>query len=115
MSGANRRTRIHSREFACMSRMTTEARNPASEQIDTLSALQIARLMNAEDARVPQAVGREVEAIAKAIEIIAQRLRAGGRLIYIGEGTSGRFGVIEAYECHTKFSTPTEMGVAVVG
>jgi len=61
----------------------TEARNPASERIDTLSPLEIVRLMNAEDARVPAAVGREAENIARAVEAIAQRLRTGGRLIYI--------------------------------
>src|SRR5262245_32035947 len=97
-----------------MSRLTTEARNPASERIDTLSALEIARLMNAEDARVAEAVGREAEPIARAIEIIAQRLRAGGRLIYIGAGTSGRLGVLDATECPPTFSTPPEMVVGLI-
>ena len=71
----------------------TEARNPASEKIDTFSALSIVRLMNEDDRKVPIAVGRVGDAIAKAVEIIADRLRAGGRLIYIGAGTSGRLGV----------------------
>ncbi|HZN36462.1 MAG TPA: N-acetylmuramic acid 6-phosphate etherase [Pirellulaceae bacterium] len=97
-----------------MSRLTTEARNPASERIDTLSALEIARLMNAEDARVAEAVGREAEPIARAIEIIAERLRAGGRLIYIGAGTSGRLGVLDATECPPTFSTPPEMVVGLI-
>src|SRR5581483_7417427 len=92
-----------------MSRMTTEARNPASEKIDTLSPLEIVQLMNAEDARVAQAVGREAAPIARAIEVIADRLRAGGRLIYIGAGTSGRLGVLDASECPPTFSTPPEM------
>src|SRR4051794_40208849 len=91
-------TRITRRSINSMTRMTTEARNPASETIDTLSPLEIVRLMNAEDARVPEAVGREAEPIARAIEIIAQRLRTGGRLIYIGAGTSGRLGVLDASE-----------------
>jgi N-acetylmuramic acid 6-phosphate etherase len=97
-----------------MSRMTTEARNPASEKIDTLSPLEIVRLINAEDARVPEAVAREAEPIARAMEVIAERLRAGGRLIYIGAGTSGRLGVLDASECPPTFSTPPEMVVGLI-
>jgi N-acetylmuramic acid 6-phosphate etherase len=97
-----------------MSRSTTEARNPASERIDTLSPLEIVRLMNAEDVGVAEAVGREAEPIARAIETIAQRLRAGGRLIYLGAGTSGRLGVLDATECPPTFSTPPEMVVGVI-
>ncbi len=92
----------------------TEAHNPASERIDTLSPLEIVRLMNDEDARVPAAVGREAERIAQAIELIAQRLRAGGRLVYIGAGTSGRLGVLDASECPPSFSTPPEMVVGLI-
>jgi N-acetylmuramic acid 6-phosphate etherase len=94
--------------------MTTEARNPASEKIDTLSPLEIVRLMNAEDARVAEAVGREAEAIARAVDVIANRIRAGGRLIYIGAGTSGRLGVLDASECPPTFSTPPEMVVGLI-
>ena len=97
-----------------MSRLTTEARNPASERIDTLSPLEIVRLMSAEDARVPEAVGREAENIARAVEIIAQRLRSGGRLVYLGAGTSGRLGVLDASECPPTFSTPPEIVVGVI-
>lgn len=97
-----------------MSRLTTEARNPASEKIDTLAPLEIVRLMNAEDARVAEAVGLVGEAIAKAIDIIADRLRTGGRLIYIGAGTSGRLGVLDATECPPTFSTPPEMVVGLI-
>jgi N-acetylmuramic acid 6-phosphate etherase len=97
-----------------MSRVMTEARNPASEKIDTFSALSIVRLMNEEDRRVSIAVGRESDAIAKAVEIIADRLRAGGRLIYIGAGTSGRLGVLDASECPPTFSTPPEMVVGLI-
>jgi N-acetylmuramic acid 6-phosphate etherase len=94
--------------------MTTEARNPASERIDTLGPLELVRLMNAEDARVAEAVGREADAIARAIEIIAERLREGGRLIYLGAGTSGRLGVLDATECPPTFSTPPEMVVGLI-
>jgi N-acetylmuramic acid 6-phosphate etherase len=97
-----------------MSLPTTEARNPHSAAIDTLSALQIVRLMNAEDAQVAPAVGRQAESIAQAIEVIAQRLGDGGRLIYLGAGTSGRLGVLDAAECPPTFSTPPEMVVGVI-
>jgi N-acetylmuramic acid 6-phosphate etherase len=94
--------------------LTTEGRNPASEAIDSLSALEIVQLMNAEDARVAEAVGREAEPIARAIEAIADRLRAGGRLVYIGAGTSGRLGVLDAAECPPTFNTPPEMVVGII-
>jgi N-acetylmuramic acid 6-phosphate etherase len=97
-----------------MSGMTTEARNPASAKIDTLSPLEIVQLMNAEDARVPDAVAREAEPMARAVAVIADRLRAGGRLIYIGAGTSGRLGVLDASECPPTFSTPPEMVVGLI-
>jgi N-acetylmuramic acid 6-phosphate etherase len=97
-----------------MSRLTTEARNPASHKIDALSPLEIVRLINAEDSRVPEAVAREAANIARAVEVIAERLRAGGRLIYIGAGTSGRLGVLDASECPPTFSTPPEMVVGLI-
>jgi N-acetylmuramic acid 6-phosphate etherase len=93
---------------------TTEARNPASERIDTFSPLQIVRLMNAEDAHVAAAVSREAEHIARAIEVISERLRNGGRLIYLGAGTSGRLGVLDAAECPPTFSTPPELVVGII-
>lgn len=93
---------------------TTESSNPASERIDTLSALEIVRLMNAEDATVPAAIGRVAGEIAEAIEIIAARLRAGGRLIYFGAGTSGRLGVLDATECPPTFSTRPEQVVGLI-
>lgn len=97
-----------------LDRLTTEGRNPASEAIDSLSALEIVRLMNAEDATVAEAVGREAESIARAVEVIAERLRGGGRLIYIGAGTSGRLGVIDAAECPPTFNTPPEQVVGLI-
>ncbi len=97
-----------------LERLTTEARNPASERIDELSPLEIVRLMNAEDAKVPDAVGREAEKIARAIEVVADRLRRGGRLVYLGAGTSGRLGVIDAAECPPTFSTPPWQVIGVI-
>src|SRR5215472_1280824 len=94
--------------------LLTEARNPRSEAIDALSPLEIVRLMNSEDARVVAAVGAEAEAIAQAIEWAAERLRRGGRLVYVGAGTSGRLGVLDAAECPPTFSTPPGMVVGLI-
>ncbi len=94
--------------------LTTEARNPASEVIDTLSPLEIVRLMNAEDAQVAAAVGAEAEKIAAAIETIAQCFQRGGRLIYIGAGTSGRLGVLDATECPPTFNSPPGQVVGLI-
>ena len=97
-----------------MTAPTTENNNPASERIDELSALEIVRLMNVEDSTVPTAIGRVVEPIAKAVEIIADRLRNGGRLIYFGAGTSGRLGVLDATECPPTFNTRPEQVVGLI-
>jgi N-acetylmuramic acid 6-phosphate etherase len=94
--------------------LLTEARNPHSEAIDALDPASIVALMNAEDAKVVEAVGAETEAIARAIDLAAERFRRGGRLIYIGAGTSGRLGVLDASECPPTFSTPPEMVVGLI-
>ncbi|MDR3636588.1 MAG: N-acetylmuramic acid 6-phosphate etherase [Isosphaeraceae bacterium] len=94
--------------------LLTEARNPLSETLDCLSAAEIVALMNAEDAKVVAAVRAESEAIALAIEWTAERFRLGGRLIYIGAGTSGRLGVLDASECPPTFGTPPEMVVGLI-
>ena len=101
-------------DAANLNRLTTEASNPASARIDTLSPLEIVRLMNAEDAKVAEAVAHEAEAIARAIEVVSDRLRAGGRLIYLGAGTSGRLGVLDATECPPTFSTLPELVVGLI-
>ena len=92
----------------------TETRNAASATIDSLSPLQIVRLMNVEDQHVIDAVAREELAIARAIDVIAERFASGGRLIYVGAGTSGRLGVLDASECPPTFSTPPEMVVGII-
>jgi len=97
-----------------LARLTTEAINPASSRIDELDAAGIVAVMNAEDAEVAAAVARESAAIAQAIEIIADRFRGGGRLVYIGAGTSGRLGVLDASECPPTFGTPPEMVVGLI-
>src|SRR4051794_9982136 len=95
-------------------KLDTERRNPASADIDAMSAHDIAQTIIAEDATVAGAVAREVPHISRAIEEIAARLKQGGRLVYIGAGTSGRLGVLDASECPPTFSTPPEMVVGLI-
>jgi N-acetylmuramic acid 6-phosphate etherase len=94
--------------------LLTESRNPQSSDIDRLDAAGIVALMNAEDANVVAAGGAEAASIARAIEWAAARFRAGGRLIYVGAGTSGRLGVLDASECPPTFSTPPELVVGLI-
>ena len=82
---------------------TTEKRNPRSANIDTLSTLEIVDLIHSEDRTVPQAVGSQRENIAAAIDRIVECFRRGGRLFYVGAGTSGRLGVLDASECPPTF------------
>ena len=94
--------------------LTTEAANPATAEIDRLSAIEIVRAMNAEDALVAAAVARELPRIAAAVDAIVERLRRGGRLIYVGAGTSGRLAAVDAAECPPTFGVPPEMVVACI-
>lgn len=94
--------------------LTTEASNPASESLDRLSPLEIVRLINSEDAKIAHAVGEQAEQIAKAIEVIANRLQHGGRLIYIGAGTSGRLGILDASECPPTFNADPSQVVGLI-
>ena len=86
--------------------LLTESRNPATEHIDQLPTLDMLRLINNEDAKVAQAVAAVLPEIAKAIDEIAQRVQDGGRVFYIGAGTSGRLGVLDASEIPPTFSVP---------
>ncbi len=94
--------------------LLTEARNPASEALDSLSAAEIVALMNAEDVKVVEAVRAESSSIARAIDEVTDRFRRGGRLIYIGAGTSGRLGVLDASECPPTFNSPPELVVGLI-
>lgn len=85
--------------------LTTEARNPASEDLDKLSTIDFVRLVNSEDAKLAAAVADQVGPIAAAIDLVVARLTSGGRLIYMGAGTSGRLGVLDASECPPTFNT----------
>src|SRR3954454_794917 len=97
-----------------MDHLQTEARNPASANLDELTPLELVRLMNAEDAKVAPAVATQAEAIARAVDVIADRLRAGGRLVYAGAATSGRLGVLDATECPPTFNAPPGQIVGVI-
>src|SRR4051812_38024370 len=94
--------------------LLTESLNPLSAAIDALSPRAIVTLMNDEDARVVEAVRAEADAVATAIEWAADRFRRGGRLIYVGAGTSGRLGVLDASECPPTFSTPPGMVIGLI-
>ena len=96
---------------ASFARLETEQSNPATAEIDQMSPLEIAQAMNAEDATVAGAVARELPQVARAIEAIAGRLRGGGRLIYMGAGTSGRLGVLDASECPPTFNVSPDLVV----
>ncbi|HZD48867.1 MAG TPA: N-acetylmuramic acid 6-phosphate etherase [Silvibacterium sp.] len=92
-----------------LSNLPTEARNPATENLDRLSSSELVQAMHDADAEAFAAVGRELPQIAQAIEAIAARLDSGGRLFYLGAGTSGRLGVLDASECPPTYNTPPEM------
>jgi N-acetylmuramic acid 6-phosphate etherase len=92
----------------------TERRNPRTASIDLASPLEIADLINAEDHIVPDAVATQREPIARAIEIAEATFRAGGRLFYVGAGTSGRLGVLDASECPPTFGTDPEMVQGII-
>jgi N-acetylmuramic acid 6-phosphate etherase len=92
-----------------LSGLETERQNRASSDLDKMSALEIATLMNRQDARVLRAVRQALPAIAQAIEVVRDRLAAGGRLIYVGTGTSGRIGALDASECPPTFGTDPDL------
>src|SRR5919198_5400746 len=92
----------------------TEQRNPRTERIDVALPLEIVDLINAEDATVPQAVHAVRAEIARAIELVVAAFQQGGRLLYVGAGTSGRLGVLDAAECPPTFGTPPEMVVGII-
>jgi len=88
-----------------LAKLTTEQANPASSELDLKSALELAQIINAEDAKVAKAVERALPQVAQAIDLIADALRQGGRLIYVGAGTSGRIAALDASECPPTFNT----------
>ena len=91
--------------FDEFSHLLTEARNPKTRDIDTLSVPEILALINDEDRKVPEIVARELKSIARAVELYVGTLRSGGRVFYVGAGTSGRLGVLDAAELPPTFGT----------
>jgi N-acetylmuramic acid 6-phosphate etherase len=92
----------------------TEAVNPRTAGLDRMSTIEAARAMNAEDRGVAEAVGGVLPAVAAAVDVIAERLRAGGRLFYVGTGTSGRLGVLDASECPPTFGVPPDLVQGII-
>jgi len=97
-----------------LAQLLTEARNPATEHLDELPTLQMLAVMNDEDAKVAAAVRAELPSIALAVDDIAARFGRGGRLFYMGAGTSGRLGVLDASECPPTFSVPAELVQGII-
>lgn len=94
--------------------MGTEDYNKLTEDLDMMSTLDIVKVMNEEDKKVPYAIERVLTDIAKAIDLIVERLKSGGRLIYVGAGTSGRLGILDAAECPPTFGVDREMVQAII-
>jgi N-acetylmuramic acid 6-phosphate etherase len=100
--------------FEQLAKLTTEQRNPSSLEIDSLSVPEILGIINNEDKKVPFAVEREIPYIARAVEMVVDAFKKGGRLLYVGAGTSGRLGIVDASECPPTFGTPPEMVQGVI-
>jgi N-acetylmuramic acid 6-phosphate etherase len=94
--------------------LQTESLNPNSQNLDCQSTLQMVQIINAEDARIAPAVQKVLPQVAAAIDAIAERMARGGRLVYIGSGTSGRLGVLDASECPPTFSVSPDKVVGII-
>jgi len=101
-------------EMENLSQLATEARNPATAQIDSLTTREMLEVISAEDVTIAAAVHAELPQIARAIDEIAARFGRGGHLIYMGAGTSGRLGVLDASECPPTFSVPPELVQGII-
>ena len=104
----------HRKERGHTDHRRTEQRNAASKNLDRMAAREIVRLMNREDRKVAVAVGREIPAIARAVDAIVRGIRNGGRLIYVGAGSSGRMAVLDAAECAPTFGTSPKLVQALI-
>ena len=101
-------------EMENLSQLATESRNPATAQIDSLTTREMLEVISAEDVTIAAAVHAELPQIARAIDEIAARFGRGGHLIYMGAGTSGRLGVLDASECPPTFSVPPELVQGII-
>jgi N-acetylmuramic acid 6-phosphate etherase len=97
-----------------LEKLVTESRNPNTMEIDNVSTLEMIEMINEEDKKVALAVGEAKESIAKAVDLITDRLANGGRLIYIGAGTSGRLGILDASECPPTYSVSHELVQGII-
>ncbi|MER6945877.1 N-acetylmuramic acid 6-phosphate etherase [Nonomuraea sp. NPDC000554] len=97
-----------------LSDLTTESTDPRFSGIDRMSVAELAATMNGADATVPDAVAKALPEITRAIEATSERMKAGGRLVYVGAGTPGRIGVLDASECPPTFGTPPEQVFAII-
>ncbi len=110
IGGAKEENSLSNKElFNQIQKLSTEQRNPASQQIDTSSTQDIIQIMNDEDQKVALAVQKKLPEITRAVNLVVEAFQDGGRLIYIGSGTSGRLGVLDAAECPPTFGTNPEM------
>jgi len=97
-----------------LDKLTTESRNPNTLDIDKVSTLEMVKIMNNEDKKVAEAVEKELANIAEAIDGISERMSKGGRLIYIGAGTSGRLGILDASECPPTYGVSEELVQGII-
>ncbi|KON86353.1 N-acetylmuramic acid-6-phosphate etherase [Sporosarcina globispora] len=97
-----------------ITKLNTEQRNPKTMEIDLMTTEEIITIINQEDTIVPNAIAREIPHIVKAVDKITDSLKKGGRLIYVGAGTSGRLGIIDASECPPTYGTDPEMVVGII-
>jgi N-acetylmuramic acid 6-phosphate etherase len=104
----------YAKKRTLLENLLTEQPNPASAHIDALSTEEMLRVINAEDRKVAEAVEREIPSIGRAVDAIAAAFRRGGRLFYIGAGTSGRLGVLDASECPPTFGVAPELVQGII-
>src|SRR5215217_7952446 len=97
-----------------LEKLLTEQRNATSVDIDSLPTAEVLTIINAEDRKVADAVAAAIPSITEAVDRIVERFRSGGRLFYIGAGTSGRLGVLDASECPPTFSVPYELVQGII-
>lgn len=97
-----------------LNKMMTETRNPDTMTLDQMSALELVTVMNREDHKVPEAIASALPQIASTVEVVEQAFRKGGRLFYLGAGTSGRLGVLDASECPPTFGVDSSMVVGLI-
>src|SRR5947208_3527745 len=100
--------------MASLDTLMTEQPNPASARIDSVATEEMLRIINSEDQKVAAAVAHEIPAIARAVDAIVAAMEAGGRLFYIGAGTSGRLGVLDASECPPTFSVSPDLVQGII-